>query len=223
MAAGVVLVRYDEIPAAARLELRRRYLDEIRHPVLTSSAGWYPGHPFPYISTLSLSIAVGLRDPETGAARFARVEVPPVLPRLLELPRDAAAPPGHHRFVLLDQVIEANLDLRLGREMNTAASRNYDLEIEEDEADDLLLAIEEEVRLCRFWERRSGSRWNATCRPRRGHCCCRGRVSHPTTCTRSGMLDATALMQLLDLDRPDMKTRCGSRRANARSMAQRSA
>jgi len=70
-----------------------------------------PGHPFPYISTLTLSIAVGVRDPETGERRFARVKVPQVLPRLIELDRRADQPPGSHRFVLLDQVIEANLDL----------------------------------------------------------------------------------------------------------------
>ena len=63
--------------------LRQRFLDEI-FPVLTPLAV-DPGHPFPYISTLSLSIAVGLRDPETGERVFARVKVPPILPRLLEI------------------------------------------------------------------------------------------------------------------------------------------
>ena len=108
-----------------------------------------PGHPFPYISTLTLSIAVGLRDPETGEQRFARVKIPPLLPRLVEVE------PG--RFVLLDQIIEANLDeLFRGMEILEThlfrVTRDADIAIEEDEADDLLLAIEEEVRRRRFGE-----------------------------------------------------------------------
>ena len=108
-----------------------------------------PGHPFPYISTLSLSIAVGLLDPETGEHRFARVKIPPLLPRLF--------PVGRDKFVLLDQVIEANLDeLFRGMEIVEThlfrVTRDADIAIEEDEADDLLLAIEEEVRRRRFGE-----------------------------------------------------------------------
>src|SRR2546428_675911 len=121
--------------------LRERFVEEI-FPVLTPLAV-APGHPFPYISTMSLSLAVGLLDPETGERRFARVKVPQLLSRLLEVE------PG--KFVLLDQVIAANLDL-LFRGMVISEShlfrvtRNADLAIEEDEADDLLLAIEEELR-----------------------------------------------------------------------------
>src|SRR5438309_12011259 len=98
--AGVELVKYSSIPEHHET-LRRRFLDEI-FPVLTPLAV-DPGHPFPYISTLSLSIAVGLRDPATGERRFARVKVPPILGRLMEV--------EPNRFVLIDQVIEANLDV----------------------------------------------------------------------------------------------------------------
>ncbi len=70
---------YSKIPQH-HARLRERFLEEI-FPVLTPLAV-DPGHPFPYISTLSLSLAVGLRDPETGERRFARIKVPPVLPRL---------------------------------------------------------------------------------------------------------------------------------------------
>ncbi len=127
--------------------LRQRFLDEI-FPVLTPLAV-DPGHPFPYISTLSLSIAVGLRDPETGERGFARVKVPQILPRLLEV--------EPARFVPIDQVIEANLDaLFSGMEILEhhlfRVTRNADLAIEEDEADDLLMAIEEELRRRRFGE-----------------------------------------------------------------------
>jgi polyphosphate kinase len=142
--AGVRIVDYDEVPEHHEV-LRQRFIDEI-FPVLTPLAV-DPGHPFPYISSLSLSIAVGLRDPESGESRFARVKVPPSLPRLVEIERTT--------FVLLDQIIEANLDLLFsGMEIVDShmfrVTRNADLDIEEDEADDLLLAIEEEVRRRRF-------------------------------------------------------------------------
>ena len=145
-AEGVELLDYAAIPEHHEA-LRQRFLDEI-FPVLTPLAV-DPGHPFPYISTLSLSIAVGLRDPETGERSFARVKVPQILPRLLEVEPE--------RFVLIDQVIEANLDaLFLGMEIVEhhlfRVTRNADLAIEEDEADDLLLAIEEELRRRRFGE-----------------------------------------------------------------------
>src|ERR1700675_615319 len=145
-AEGVELLDYASIPEHHET-LRRRFLDEI-FPVLTPLAV-DPGHPFPYISTLSLSIAVGLRDPETGEHHFARVKVPPILGRLMEV--------EPNRFVLIDQVIEANLDLLFpGMEILDhhlfRVTRNADIAIEEDEADDLLLAIEEEIRRRRFGE-----------------------------------------------------------------------
>src|SRR6185312_12184256 len=76
---GIAIVKYSKVPQH-HARLRERFVEEI-FPVLTPLAV-DPGHPFPYISTLSLSIAVGLRDPETGERAFARVKVPPVLPRL---------------------------------------------------------------------------------------------------------------------------------------------
>jgi polyphosphate kinase len=88
---GIELVPYSKVPDD-HAALRRRFLDEI-HPVLTPLAV-DPGHRFPYISTLTLSIAVGLRDPDTGARSFARVKVPPVLPRLLSSGGSRASPPA---------------------------------------------------------------------------------------------------------------------------------
>ena len=145
-AEGIEIVKYGAIPEHHDT-LRQRFIDEI-YPVLTPLAV-DPGHPFPYISTLSLSIAVGLRDPETDERRFARVKVPQILPRLYQV--------EPNRFVLLDQIIEANLDLLFsGMEIVEhhlfRVTRNADLAIEEDEADDLLLAIEEELRRRRFGE-----------------------------------------------------------------------
>ena len=206
--AGVELLEYGEVPGD-HAALRQRFLDEI-YPVLTPLAV-DPGHRFPYISTLTLSIAVGLLDPETGVRRFARVKVPPVLPRLLELERRPGQPLSHHRFVLLDQVIEANLDLLFsGMEIEEhhlfRVTRNADFDLEEDEADDLLLAIEEELRRRRFGEavRLEVER---TMPPSLRQVLLAGiGVSSDQVYDVSGMLDLTGLNLLADLGRPDLKS-----------------
>ena len=196
---GVELLDYAAIPEHHDA-LRQRFLDEI-YPVLTPLAV-DPGHPFPYISTLSLSIAVGLRDPATGERGFARVKVPQILPRLLEVEKS--------RFVLLDQVIEQNLDaLFSGMEVLEhhlfRVTRNADLAIEEDEADDLLLMIEEELRRRRFGEavrlevERSMPAATRTL-------LLRGLgLEEADSYEISGMLDLTGLWAIADLDRPDLK------------------
>jgi polyphosphate kinase len=196
---GIELVDYSAIPEHHDA-LRQRFLDEI-FPVLTPLAV-DPGHPFPYISTLSLSIAVGLRDPDSGERRFARVKVPQILPRLLEVEPS--------RFVLIDQLIEANLDtLFSGMEVLEhhlfRVTRNADLAIEEDEADDLLLAIEEELRRRRFGEavRLEVERsMPATTKA----LLLRGLGLDEGDCYEiSGMLDLTGLWAIAELDRPDLK------------------
>ncbi|HEX5825304.1 MAG TPA: polyphosphate kinase 1, partial [Candidatus Limnocylindrales bacterium] len=199
-AAGIELVKYSAIPEHHET-LRRRFLDEI-FPVLTPLAV-DPGHPFPYISTLSLSIAVGLRDPESGEHRFARVKVPPVLNRLMEV--------EPHRFVLIDQVIEANLDVLFsGMEILDhhlfRVTRNADIAIEEDEADDLLLAIEEELRRRRFGEavrlEVERSMPGAT-----RQILLRGIGLGEDDCYEiRGMLDLTGLHGIAELDRQDLKS-----------------
>ena len=198
-AAGIRFVDYGEL-TEHHARLRRRFIDEI-FPVLTPLAV-DPGHPFPYISTLSLSIAVGLRDPETNERRFARVKVPPLLPRLLEVePRT---------YVLVDQVIEANLDLLFsGMEIVDThlfrVTRDADLAIEEDEADDLLLAIEEELRRRRFGdavrievERSMPEATRALL--------LRGIGLEPEACYEiAGMLDLTGLAAIAELDIPELR------------------
>ena len=196
---GIEILEYDTVPEH-HAALRTHFHNEI-FPVLTPLAV-DPGHPFPYISTLSLSIAVGLRDPYTGERRFARVKIPPILPRLIELV------PG--RFVLADQVIEANLDeLFRGMEIVEThlfrVTRDADIEIEEDEADDLLLAMEEEVRRRRFGEavrleveRSMPEETRQILRKGVG-------VREEDVYEVAGMLDLTALWQLVGLDRPDLK------------------
>src|SRR5207244_3289160 len=112
-------------------------------PVLTPLAV-DPAHPFPYISHLSLNLAVMVRDPVRHQMRFARVKVPPLLPRFVAMP-------DGRRFVPLEQVIAAHLSaLFPGMEIVAhhlfRVTRDADLEVEVDEAEDLLEAIETIIR-----------------------------------------------------------------------------
>jgi polyphosphate kinase len=129
----------------------REYLVDIFHhqvfPVLTPLAV-DPGHPFPYISNLSLNLVVEVMDPVTSERRIARVKVPPVLPRFVVMA-------DGERFVPLEQVIAAHLDtlfpgMTIGAHETFRVTRNADLAVEEDEADDLLVAVEMELQRRRF-------------------------------------------------------------------------
>lgn len=144
-AVGVEILGWNDTTAQERATLDAIY-DERIFPVLTPLAV-DPGHPFPYISDLALSLAVNVADPETGDRRFARLKVPDVFPRLLE------CSPG--RFVPAELLIGAKLDrLFVGMVVESWAtfrvSRNGDLTVEEEEADDLLEAVEMELRRRRF-------------------------------------------------------------------------
>jgi polyphosphate kinase len=129
----------------------RKYLvDEFERrifPVLTPLAV-DPGHPFPHISSLSLNLAVVVRNPRTGERRFARVKVPPLLPRFVVMP-------DGERFVPIEQVIAIHLHLLFpGMEVESHSAfrvtRNADIALEEGEADDLLEAVDTELRRRRF-------------------------------------------------------------------------
>ncbi|HTV11902.1 MAG TPA: polyphosphate kinase 1 [Acidimicrobiales bacterium] len=116
-------------------------------PVLTP-LGVDPGHPFPYISNLSFNLAVMVRDPQRGERRFARVKIPPLLPGFLAMA-------DRKRFVQVDEVIAAFLgELFPGMEIESChpfrVIRNADLTLAEEEADDLLEAVEMELRRRRF-------------------------------------------------------------------------
>ena len=190
------IVRYEERPER-HVELRRRFFDEI-FPVLTPLAV-DPGHPFPYISDLSLSLAVTVRDPETNERLFARIKVPPVLPRLMEV--------GQRTYVLLEQVIAANLDaLFPGMEIVEhhlfRVTRNADLSIEEEEAPDLLMAIEEELRKRRFGKVVRLEIERSMPHPTRALLMQGLGVNVEDVYEISGMLDLTALNEIADLDVP---------------------
>jgi polyphosphate kinase len=144
---GVRIVSYDEVGARERRELDERFRRQI-FPVLTPLAVGL-GRPFPYISNLSLSLGVMVRDPVTEVETFARVKVPKeMLPRFV--------PAGGQTFVTLEELIAENLDVLFpGMEILDHAvfrvTRDADFTVS-DEADDLLEAVEQELRARRFGE-----------------------------------------------------------------------
>jgi polyphosphate kinase len=144
--AGVEICAWGQLDNDEQAELSVAFERDI-FPVLTPLAVG-PGHPFPYISNLSLNIGVVVEDPQGGEKRFARVKVPPLLPRFVQVGDKT-------RFVLLEQLIAANLnklfpDMAFGGYHVFRVTRNADLALEEGEADDLLAAVELELRRRRF-------------------------------------------------------------------------
>jgi polyphosphate kinase len=142
---GIQLLRWDELTPNEKAEIEL-FFDAKVFPVLTPLAV-DPSHPFPYISGLSLNLAVVVRNPVTGTELFARVKVPPLLPRFVEV--------GPARFVPLEDVIAAHLHtLFPGMEIlqthTFRVTRNEDVEVEEDDAENLLQALERELMRRRF-------------------------------------------------------------------------
>jgi polyphosphate kinase len=158
---GIQILNYDDLKRKQR-KLLSRYFEREIFPALTPLA-FDPGHPFPHISNLSLNLAVVIDDPEYGE-RFARVKVAAIFPRLLRVPSEEKAEsyenlglvePSSNNFVWLEQVVAANLGMLFpGLGIEAAypfrVTRDADQEIEEDEAADLLYAIEESVRMRHF-------------------------------------------------------------------------
>lgn len=163
-----------------------------------------PAHPFPYVSSLSLNLAAFVRDPSSGERRFARVKVPPLLPRFVELA-------DGERFVPIEQVIAAHLDMLFpGMEIVGHSvfrlTRDADFELEEDEGGDLLEAIESVLR-----RRLRGAT------PVRLEVDARASGEVHTLLMReldlvsdevyvvNGLLDPSALWSLYEQDRPELK------------------
>ncbi len=141
----IEILRWKELAEAEQEAMHRLFRERI-YPVLTPLVV-DPAHPFPYISGLSLSLAVMIADPRTGGTMFARVKVPPLLPRFL-----AVAP---NRFVPVEDVIAAHLpDLFAGLDVIEQhvfrVTRTRDLEIDEDVTEDLLKSMERELTRRRF-------------------------------------------------------------------------
>lgn len=144
-AEGIDLLHWDELTPAEKTDMDRFFDDKV-FPILTPLAV-DPSHPFPYISGLSLNLAVVVRNPTTGNELFARVKVPPLLPRFIEV--------GPQRYVPLEDVIAAHLDelfpgMEICQHHAFRVTRNEDVEVEEDDAENLLKALERELVRRRF-------------------------------------------------------------------------
>jgi polyphosphate kinase len=136
--ADIRILDWNELGEGDHAELDRVFRDRM-FPVITPLSV-DPSHPFPYISSLSLNLAAMVRDPMTGQRRFARVKVPPLLERFVALA-------DGQRFVPIEQMLAAHLDsLFPGMEILShhvfRVTRDADMDVEEDEAEDLLEAIE---------------------------------------------------------------------------------
>lgn len=198
---GIEVVDWAELEASERVELTDVFERRI-FPVLTPLAV-DPAHPFPYISNLALSLAAMITDPDTGERRFARVKVPNVFPRLVALSCGK-------RFVPVEQIIAAHMHLLYtGMVVEECypfrVTRNADLTLEDEEADDLLAAVELELRRRRFGravrlEAQAGMSAEMVELLVRELELEPGDVSYHAT-----MLDLTCLFQLAGLPRPELK------------------
>lgn len=156
------LVTWDSLSATERERLHGIFAERV-FPVLTPLAV-DPAHPFPYISGLSLNLAIVVRNPSTDTEHFARVKVPPLLPRFVEVEPDpvdpeVAASGTHHvrttRFLGLEDLIAVHLDqlfpgMEVVEHKTFRVTRNEDVEVEEDDAENLLQALEKELLRRRF-------------------------------------------------------------------------
>ncbi|MCW3492010.1 RNA degradosome polyphosphate kinase [Microbacterium sp. SSM24] len=147
--AGVNVVAYDALDAADREALYEYFQAQV-FPVLMPLAV-DPAHPFPYISGLSLNLAIRIRNARTGRQEFARLKVPPMLPRFVQVPSSD----GALRYLPLEDLISNHLDdLFPGMEVLDhhafRLTRNEDVAIEEDESENLIQALEAELLRRRF-------------------------------------------------------------------------
>jgi polyphosphate kinase len=152
---GITIVRWDELNGGEQEGLHKMFRDRI-FPVLTPLAV-DPAHPFPYISGLSLNLAVLLLNPKTQIEHFARVKVPLLLPRFVQVQSPDLPLAGLYkaRFVPLEDIIAAHLDqlfpgMEVSEHFTFRVTRNEDLEVEEDDVENLLTALEKELTRRRF-------------------------------------------------------------------------
>jgi polyphosphate kinase len=209
MEQGIRIVHWSDLGDADAMRLREYFRDQV-FPVLTPLAV-DPAHPFPYISGLSLNLAVSVRDPETGAPRFARVKVPNNVPRFIPVSAAGAAATDREAvFLPLEDLIAAHLtslfpgldviDHHLFR-----VTRNADLEVEEDRDEDLLQALERELAQRRFGPAVRLEVTESIDPQILDVLVHELEISPADVVSVPGLLDLASLMALYDLDRPELK------------------
>jgi polyphosphate kinase len=202
--AGIRIVHWAELAEADAVRLREYFRDSV-FPVLTPLAV-DPAHPFPYISGLSLNLAVWVRDPETEVAHFARIKVPNNVPRFIPLEGVEA----QATFLPLEDLIAAHLQqLFPGLEVQShhlfRVTRNADLEVEEDRDEDLLQALERELARRRFGPAVRLEVTDTMDAETLGLLVSELEIGPDDVVTVRGLLDLASLWGLYDLDRPELK------------------
>jgi len=197
---GVVIGGLKDCHKRDLKELDQRFEREI-YPVLTPLAVG-PGKPFPYISALSLSLGVFVRDPESGEARFARVKVPELLPRFLRVGQKGIYLPVEH--VIAHSLTSLFPKMELVECAAFRVTRDADFEVS-DEADDLLEAIEFELRQRRFGETVRVEVSDSMSPEMLARLKLGLGVGNDEIYPVDGLLDLAKLTQIAELDRPDLK------------------
>lgn len=151
VAKGISIVTWGQLTDEERSALKTQYQNQI-FPVLTPLAV-DPAHPFPYISGLSLNLAVVLKNPETNTEHFARVKVPPLLPRFVRVPGNTGVTAV--RFLPLEELMGEFLEslfpgMEVVQHYTFRVTRNEDLDVDDDEGENLLVALEKELLRRRF-------------------------------------------------------------------------
>jgi len=202
--AGIRIVHWEDLADAEAMRLREYFRDQV-FPVLTPLAV-DPAHPFPYISGLSLNLAVSVRDAETGSSHFARVKVPNNVPRFVPVgPVD-----GNATFLPLEDLIAAHLPhLFPGLEVVShhlfRVTRNADLEVEEDRDEDLLQALERELARRRFGPAVRLEITDTMDPQILDVLLSELEIGTEDVVEVPGLLDLASLWALYDLDRPELK------------------
>jgi polyphosphate kinase len=148
---GVALLRWDDLSEMERASAREYFSANI-FPILTPLAV-DPGHPFPFISNLSVSLGLIVRHPDKDEELFARVKIPTALPQLLRL--ETGEYPGQFRLVSISQVIERNVGalfpgMVVQSVMPFRVTRNSEIDVDDLETDDIVQLVEEELRERKF-------------------------------------------------------------------------
>jgi polyphosphate kinase len=200
---GIDLIHWNDLREDERSYVTKLFRDRI-FPVLTPLAV-DPSHPFPYISGLSLNLAVILKDPNSNEESFARVKVPPILSRFI-----ATSSTGSKRFIPLEDVIAIHLQelfpgMLIEDHYTFRVTRNEDLELEEEDSEDLLTSLEQELARRRFGppvrlEIEEGIDESLLVR-----LCDELSINRECVFSLATPLDLTDLNRIADLDMPELK------------------
>jgi polyphosphate kinase len=208
--AGISFAKYEQLPETYKQALNN-FFDEQIFPVLTPLA-FDPGHPFPFVSNLSLSLAVQLRGSSDDSLRFARVKVPDGLSRLIRLDKikGIKLPKGKIIYVWLEDLIAGNIQKLFPNVPVISVhpfrvTRDADIEIEEDEAGDLLASISQGLR-----QRRYGNVVKMDVNPGIPDYIKQVLMENLEIEERKvyeipGILGLSSLIEMMSIDRPDLK------------------